>query len=127
MIALNNPARIAIHHNQTLIEATSEDQECVGSLIAARWGDGVFLYKLYVEPEHRQKRIGTALIEMAIQTFADESEFFYLAPQAFDTKPMNEQQLRAWYTKIGFEPIGVGLMVLKSVKPNEGSIHTQNR
>lgn len=86
--------------NQTVIDA-NDGINCFGSVVLSPWGDGYYLYKLYVATKYRRNGVAKALVGKAIE-YADGKPI-YLAPASYGDGEMSNEQLTAWYARMGFE------------------------
>jgi ribosomal protein S18 acetylase RimI-like enzyme len=104
----------------TMFTARNLDNEEIGSVSISEFEDrsGLFLYGLLVLKDYRQHGIGRNLMARLIEDFGHKD--IYLKPDAYNDKPMTDDQLKRFYTSFGFEVFSGNsqYMIRKATKQN---------
>ena len=88
------------HVDEVLALDVRMSEQTLGSCLLSPYRDGFFLYRLWVKPEFRRQGIAWQLVAMAKTHSAGRP--LYIKPEAFLDKPMLDDQIEAWYRRIGF-------------------------
>lgn len=91
--------------DQVVIDC-SLDGDSVGVITVSNWHDGVFAYRLFVDPKCRRRGIASGLIQEA-RRYANGKPL-YLCPKAYAESPMSTASLVLWYERLGFVVLPAG-------------------
>lgn len=102
----------------TLWDYRDENDRTIASVASAPYEDGVFLFRLWVQPERRRQGLATDLLRDVMLNVSGQN--VYLAPAPFLDSPMTLDELGAWYERLGFAWIDEQVMHI--TQPAEATV-----
>lgn len=82
-----------------------ETDECIARAMVIEYDDGYFVDSFAVNVSYQGKGYGSQLLMLIIEEYSDVR--LYLQAESYGSQRLNDQSLKAWYSRYGFVQNGV--------------------
>lgn len=103
---MRNDIRVEVEARySTLFDAFIGDIHVGSCMTTHQWNKEVWAWSLGVRPEYRNQGVATALIQRVIETHPDVPIYLYVGRMG--DGGLTNDQLQAWYARLGWEVMDV--------------------
>ena len=90
------PFRVQLTHEWRI---AAKNETIASASVYERFGH-LWVYNIWTHHEYRKRGLATKIMEAILLKFGDET--LYMGVDNFENRPMDNDQLAAWYVRFGF-------------------------